>query len=213
MISKNPEETAARYIRDDQSLDDLRKVSQGCTACELHARATQTVFGEGPTTASIMLVGEQPGDREDLEGHPFVGPAGKLLERALTDAGIDRRKVFVTNAVKHFRWIARGKKRLHRKPKMTQIEACLPWLDAEIDQVKPDVVVALGATAGQALFGASFRVTRQRGQAVSSPLAPYAFGTVHPSSILRMPDSGARSTAYDGFVADLRKAAKATRKD
>lgn len=202
-------DSAARYIETGQSLDDLRHIAQGCTACDLYANATQTVFGEGPAKAAIMLVGEQPGDREDIEGHPFVGPAGKLLGSALGDAGIDRDRVFVTNAVKHFSWVARGKKRLHRKPKLTQIEACRPWLDAEIDRVAPAVVVALGATAAQALFGKAFRVSRQRGEPVASNLAPHALATVHPSSILRMPDSAARAEAYDHFVADLRKAAAA----
>ena len=202
-------DSAARYIRAGQSLTDLRRVATGCTACDLHARATQTVFGEGPASAAVMLVGEQPGDREDIEGHPFVGPAGRLLDRALEDAGIDRKRVFITNAVKHFSWVARGKKRLHKKPKMTQIDACRPWLDAEIDRVAPQVVVALGATAAQVLFGKAFRVTRQRGAPVASNLAPLALATVHPSSILRMPDDAARAEAYDRFVADLKIAAAA----
>lgn len=208
-----PPDSAARYIHDGQSLADLRRVAEGCTACDLHEKATQTVFGEGPAKATVMLVGEQPGDREDIEGHPFVGPAGKLLDRALEDAGIDRSRVFVTNAVKHFSWVARGKKRLHKKPKMTQIEACRPWLDAEIDRVSPAVVVALGATAAQALFGKTFRVSRQRGEPVASNLAPVALATVHPSSILRVPDDTARAEAYERFVADLRVAAKAASKD
>lgn len=202
-------DSAARYIRPGQSLAGLRRAAAGCTACDLHARATQTVFGEGPAAASVMLVGEQPGDREDVEGHPFVGPAGRLLDKALEDAGIDRKRVFITNAVKHFSWVARGKKRLHKKPKMTQIDACRPWLDAEIDRVSPQVVVALGATAAQVLFGKAFRVTRQRGTPVASNLAPLALATVHPSSILRMPDDAARAAAYEQFVADLKVAAAA----
>lgn len=207
-----PKDSAARYIEPGQTLGDLRRVAAGCTACDLHARATQTVFGEGPSSATVMLVGEQPGDREDIEGHPFVGPAGKLLDRALKDAGIDRRRVFITNAVKHFSWQARGKKRLHKKPKVTQIDACRPWLDAEIEKVAPEIIIALGATAAQVLFGKAFRVTRQRGEPVPSNLAPVAVATVHPSSILRMPDEAARAAAYDSFVGDLRSAAKAAAK-
>lgn len=202
-------DSAERYIRPEQTLEDLRRIAEGCTACDLYENATQTVFGEGPAKATVMLVGEQPGDREDIEGHPFVGPAGKLLDRALEQAGIDRRHVFVTNAVKHFSWVARGKKRLHKKPKITQIEACRPWLDAEIDRVAPEVVVALGATAAQALFGKAFRVSRQRGELIASNLAPHALATVHPSSILRAPDEKARAEAFDAFVADLRKVAAA----
>lgn len=200
-------DSAARYIG-DQTLDELRRVARGCTACDLHARATQTVFGEGPAAATVMLVGEQPGDREDVEGHPFVGPAGKLLDRALEDAGIERSQVYVTNAVKHFSWIARGKKRLHKKPKVTQIDACRPWLDAEIERVAPQIIVALGATAAQVLFGKAFRVSRQRGQPVPTNLAPVAMATVHPSSILRMSDEEERRAAYDSFVGDLRSAAR-----
>lgn len=204
-------DSAARYIRPDQPLTRLRQIAGGCTACDLHARATQTVFGEGPATASIMLVGEQPGDREDIEGHPFVGPAGRLLDRALADAGIDRRCVFVTNAVKHFSWVSRGKKRLHKKPKVHQIDACRPWLEAEIDRVAPQVIVALGATAAQVLFGKTFRLTRQRGAPLATTLAPHALATVHPSSILRMPDDRVRQEAYEHFVADLKVAADVAR--
>ena len=211
-MAAKQKDSAARYISDGQSLEELRRIAAGCTACDLHARATQTVFGEGPATASVMLIGEQPGDREDVEGHPFVGPAGKLLDRALEEAGIDRGRVFVTNAVKHFSWVARGKKRLHKKPKVTQIEACRPWLDAEIERVAPEVIIALGATAAQALFGRAFRVSRQRGQPVPSNLAPVAVATVHPSSILRMPDAEARKAAFDSFVSDLRGAAKAAKR-
>lgn len=203
------QETAARYIRSDRTLHQLREAAASCTACDLYERGTQTVFGEGPVSASMMLVGEQPGDAEDLAGHPFVGPAGKLLDRALADAGIDRRSVYVTNVVKHFKWIVRGKKRIHQKPSVIQIESCRPWLEAELERVTPDVVVALGATAAQALFGSTFRVTRQRGKAVPSPLAANAFATVHPSSILRMPERGARRQAYEDLVDDLRVAVKA----
>lgn len=204
---KKARDSAQRYIG-DQSLDGLRKAASSCTACDLYARATQTVFGKGPLTASVMLVGEQPGDAEDLAGHPFVGPAGRLLDKALADAGIDRRRTYVTNVVKHFKWIVRGKKRIHQKPTVIEIEACRPWLDAEIDRVAPDLVIALGATAAQALFGKSFRVTQQRGQPVTSPLASKAFATVHPSSILRMPDRDARAREYERFVDDLRAAVR-----
>lgn len=202
-------ETAERYIEDDRPLDELRRMASSCTACDLYEKATQTVFGEGPPSAKVMFVGEQPGDAEDIAGRPFVGPAGKLLERALIDAGIDRRDVYVTNVVKHFKWIVRGKKRIHQKPNVIQIESCRPWLDAEIERVAPAVVIALGATAAQALFGKAFRVTQQRGEPVPSPLAQAAFATVHPSSILRSPDRTTRAQEYDRFVSDLRSAAKA----
>lgn len=207
MAARMPHDTAGRYIEDGQSLDELRDVAASCTACDLHARATQTVFGEGPRSAIMMLIGEQPGDAEDIAGRPFVGPAGKLLARALSDAGIKRDDAYVTNVVKHFKWIVRGKRRIHQKPNVIQIEACRPWLDAEIDRVEPAVVVALGATAAQALFGRSFRVTQQRGKAVPSPLADAAFATVHPSSILRSPDRTTRAQEYGRFVDDLRIAA------
>jgi DNA polymerase len=166
------------------------------------------VFGEGRKGSDVMLVGEQPGDKEDLEGRPFVGPAGRLLDRALDRAGIDRRNVYVTNVVKHFKWEARGKRRIHKKPNMAEITACKPWLEAEIRVVKPKVVVALGATAAQALLGRSFKVTRQRGEIVESELAPLTTATVHPSSILRAPDDDARKKAMDEFVADLERIAK-----
>lgn len=204
---KQDTDTAARYITPDQSLAALRKAAGACTACELHQKATQTVFGEGPSTARMMLVGEQPGDAEDQDGRPFVGPAGQLLSRALDDTGVDRRSVFVTNVVKHFRWIARGKRRMHQNPKVIHIDACWPWLEAELDRVRPELLLALGATAAKALFGRSFRVTRQRGEAIESELAPHAYATVHPSSIIRMPDGEARKQAYELFVTDLRKAA------
>lgn len=189
----------------------MRRAAKICTACHLYKLGTQTVFGEGPQSATVMLIGEQPGDAEDLAGKPFVGPAGRLLDKALAETGIDRDAVYVTNAVKHFKWIARGKKRIHKKPNMLEIEACRPWLDAEIERVAPDVIVALGATAAQALFGRSFRVTRQRGKPVSSDLARTALATVHPSSILRAPDPAARDQAYADFVRDLRVVARAMR--
>ena len=191
------------------SLTRLRAEAADCTRCELYRNATQTVFGEGPRRARVMLVGEQPGDQEDRQGRPFVGPAGQLLERALDAAGIARNDVYVTNAVKHFKWEPRGKRRLHQKPNAREIAACRPWLDGELAAVAPELIVCLGATAAQALLGKSFRVTRQRGQLLPSPLAPHVLATVHPSSILRAPDDEARRRAFDDFVADLRVAAAA----
>jgi DNA polymerase len=179
-----------------------------CTRCDLYKRATQAVFGEGRPTARIMLVGEQPGDREDIEGHPFVGPAGKLLDKALEEVEIDRSQVYVTNVVKHFKWKPQGKRRIHQKPNWREIAACRPWLDAEVAVLKPRVLVCLGATAAQALLGRDFRVSRQRGELVDSPLAPNAIATVHPSSILRAED---RELEYGEFVRDLEKIANLIR--
>jgi|SRR5438552_247220 len=202
-------ETAAPLVPPRPTLPALRKAAAGCQACELWKRGTQTVFGEGAPHAQVMLVGEQPGNDEDLAGHPFVGPAGKLLDRALEEAGIDRRQAYVTNVVKHFKWEPRGKRRIHAKPDLVEITACLPWLQAEIEVVKPRALVCLGATAAQALLGRTFRVTQQRGQFVSSPLAPLVTATVHPSSILRAPDDEARRAERARFVEDLKKVAKA----
>jgi uracil-DNA glycosylase len=192
------------------SLPALRRAAHDCRACDLWKYATQTVFGEGPAKASIMLVGEQPGDQEDVTGHPFVGPAGKLLDDALAEAGIDRAEVYVTNVVKHFKWAAaeRGKKRIHKKPRYSEIHACRPWLDAELNVVKPKVLVCLGATAAQALLGRNFSVTRQRGQWIDSELAPKVMATVHPSSILRAPDHDSRQLQRKDFIRDLMGAAK-----
>lgn len=191
------------------SLAQLQQEASRCQACDLWKNATQTVFGEGPQHARIMFVGEQPGDREDLAGHPFVGPAGKLFDEALLQAGIDRARVYVTNAVKHFKWepAERGKRRIHKKPNSTEIQACRPWLDSELGLVKPHVLVCLGATAAQALLGKDFSVTRQHGQTVSSPLAPVVLATVHPSSILRARDED-REAQMQQFVADLSKIAQ-----
>jgi uracil-DNA glycosylase family protein len=183
----------------------LQKAAKDCRACDLWQRGTQTVFGEGRPDAKVIFVGEQPGDREDLEGKPFVGPAGGLLDKALAEAGIDRTKVYVTNAVKHFKWEPRGKRRIHKKPNAAEIAACRPWLDAEISILKPRVVVCLGATAAQALLGRDFRVTQHRGEFVESPLAPLVMATVHPSSILRAPDDSTRHAEMRRFVADLKK--------
>ncbi|HEX3420238.1 MAG TPA: UdgX family uracil-DNA binding protein [Candidatus Udaeobacter sp.] len=194
---------------DSSSLSTVRKAAEHCTACHLYKQATQTVFGEGPKKAPMMLLGEQPGDYEDIAGKPFVGPAGKIMDRALKDAGIERKKVYVTNAVKHFKWEPRGKRRIHQKPNSREVAACRPWLEAELRIVKPKLLVVLGSTAGQAIFGPSFRVTRERGKVLSSKFAPKVVATVHPSSLLRQPDEESRQREYKSFVADLRVALKA----
>jgi uracil-DNA glycosylase len=191
------------------SLITVREAAAHCTACHLYKRGTQTVFGQGPKRAAIMLVGEQPGDYEDVAGKPFVGPAGKMMDRALEDAGIDRSQVYVTNAVKHFKWEPRGKRRIHQKPNSREIAACRPWLEAELRIVKPRLVVAMGATAAQTIFGPAFRVTRERGKVLSSKLAPRVLATVHPSSLLRQPDEASREREYEHFVTDLRAALRA----
>jgi DNA polymerase len=188
-----------------KTLRTLRTAAHTCRACHLWRNATQTVFGEGSSTADVMLVGEQPGNDEDLSGHPFVGPAGRILDEALEQAGIRRARTYVTNVVKHFKWEPRGKRRIHAKPKAGEIGACRPWLDAEIAVVHPRVIVCLGATAAKALLGASFRVSVDRGRFVASSLAPLVTATVHPSSILREPDSNARREAMRAFVSDLKK--------
>jgi uracil-DNA glycosylase len=205
---KTAADSAARFLPQRRSLDALRDASTGCTACPLHRTGTRTVFGEGPPDAGLMLVGEQPGDVEDREGRPFVGPAGRLLDAALEEAGIDRSRAYVTNVVKHFKWVARGKRRMHSKPGGMEIRACLPWLEAELEAVKPQVLVCLGATAAQALLGAGFKVTARRGEEVASNLAPHVLATVRPSSLLRAPDPATREREYARFVADLRLAAK-----
>ena len=190
------------------SLEELREAAAGCKACDLWRSGTQTVFGEGSTGSTALFVGEQPGNDEDLAGRPFVGPAGRLFDEALAEAGIDRSAAYVTNAVKHFKWIPRGKRRIHQKPNAAEMTACRPWLEGEIGAVKPRVVVALGATAAQTLLGRQFRVTKQRGVPIESDWAPYVLATVHPSSILRAPDDEARRQAMQDFVADLREVAK-----
>ena len=199
-----PGEPVSALLPERPTLAAVRGVAERCKACDLYLRGTQTVFGEGPRKAEVMLVGEQPGDAEDVAGQPFVGPAGRLLDRALAEAGIDRRLVYVTNVVKHFKWEPRGKRRIHAKPNAAEIAACRPWLETEIALVKPRVLVCLGATAAQALLGKGFKVTRQRGEFVPSPLAPLATATVHPSSILRAPDEAARREEMRRFVEDLR---------
>jgi uracil-DNA glycosylase len=197
-------ETAETLIPKHPTLPRLRESASGCTACHLYKGATQTVFGEGSRQAKVMFVGEQPGDREDIEGHPFVGPAGKLFDKAMEEAGISRSDAYITNVVKHFKYTMRGKRRIHQRPDAEEIAACRPWLDAELAVVKPQVLVCLGATAAKALLGPSFKVTKQRGEFVESEMAPLATGTVHPSSILRAPDEEARHRAYADFVDDLR---------
>lgn len=197
-------QTAAGLLPARLSLSGLRTAAAGCTACDLHRCGTQTVFGEGLASARAVFVGEQPGDQEDKQGRPFVGPAGRLLDRALEEAGIDRKLVYVTNAVKHFKWVASGKRRLHEKPNAREVAACRPWLLAELQVIQPEVLVCLGATAAQALLGRSFRVTRQRGQLVPSELAERVMATVHPSSILRAPDDESRRRELALFVRDLR---------
>ena len=206
-----PGQPVPELLPEEPSLPAVRDVAQGCKACDLYKRGTQTVFGEGPSKADIMMVGEQPGDAEDLAGHPFVGPAGRLLDRALEEAGIDRSRVYVTNVVKHFKWEPRGKRRIHAKPNAAEIGACRPWLDTEIALVKPRVLVCLGATAAQALLGRAFKVTKQRGTFVPSALAPFVTATIHPSSILRAPDEESRRHEMREFVADLQKIIRAVR--
>jgi uracil-DNA glycosylase len=211
-MARQPIRTAAPLIPPRPTLAKLREAAQGCRACDLWKTGTQTVFGEGSTHVKVMFVGEQPGDREDLAGRPFVGPAGLLLDKCLAEAGIDRNEVYVTNVVKHFKWEPRGKRRIHKKPNSLEIAACRPWLDAEIAVTRPQVVVCLGATAAQALLGKSFKVTQHRGEFVASELAPYVTATVHPSSILRAPDDETRHQEMSRFVEDLRKVAEVLRR-
>jgi uracil-DNA glycosylase len=203
-VASHIEGVAATYVPERLSLPRLREAAAGCRGCHLWENATQTVFGEGARAADVMLVGEQPGDQEDLAGKPFVGPAGRLLDQALEEAGIDRRQAYVTNVVKHFKWQPRGKRRIHQKPNWSEMAACRPWLDAELEVVEPEVLVCLGATAAQALIGRDFRVSRRRGELVDSPLARYVLATVHPSSILRQRDEASREGEYAAFVEDLR---------
>jgi uracil-DNA glycosylase family protein len=203
-------ESAASYIPERPTLEKVRAAAMGCKACWLWTLGTQTVFGEGPRQAEVMFVGEQPGDQEDKAGRPFVGPAGKLLDRALDEAGIDRKAVYVTNAVKHFKWerAEKGTRRIHKKPNDAEVRACRPWLDSEIALVRPRVIIALGATASQALLGKQFRVTKDRGKPIPSPLAEAVFATVHPSAVLRAPDPAARALAEREFIADVKKVAR-----
>jgi uracil-DNA glycosylase len=198
---------AVELIPARPTIPSLQSAAQGCRACELWQKGTQTVFGEGRSAADVMLVGEQPGDKEDIAGRPFVGPAGHLLDTALEEAGIDRRRAYVTNVVKHFNWVPKGKRRIHRKPNMSHITACRPWLEAEIDVVKPRALVCLGAIAAQAIIGRDFKVSQQRGELVECDLAPMVTATVHPSSLLRVPPDVDRDAEIERFVADLRRVA------
>jgi uracil-DNA glycosylase len=208
-LAKRPIRSAADFIPGGPTLPKVREASKDCRGCDLWKLGTQTVFGEGARKAELMFVGEQPGNEEDLTGHPFVGPAGRLLDRALADAGIDRAGVYVTNVVKHFKWEPRGKRRIHKKPNAAEVAACRPWLDTEIALVKPRAIVCLGATAAQALLGRQFRLTAHRGTFIPSPLAPLVLATVHPSSILRAPDDEARHRDMTQFTNDLRAVARA----
>jgi uracil-DNA glycosylase family protein len=212
MSRKKSQRSAVELIPKQLTLPALKEAAADCQACDLWKLGTQTVFGEGRRRTTVMFVGEQPGNEEDLTGKPFVGPAGKLLNQALEETGIDRSQVYVTNVVKHFKWEPRGKRRIHKKPNAQEIAACRPWLEAEIALVKPKVIVALGATAAQALLGPQFRVTKQRGQFIESALAPYVMATVHPSSILRAPDDETRRLDYRRFVDDLKKLAQVINK-
>jgi uracil-DNA glycosylase family protein len=212
MPTRRRNDSVADLIPDRPTIANVRAAAKDCQACDLWKRGTQTVFGEGARRADLVLVGEQPGDQEDLSGHPFVGPAGRLLDRALADAGIDRSTVYVTNVVKHFKWEPRGKRRIHKKPNAAEISACRPWLDTEVELVKPRGIICLGATAAQALLGKQFRVTAHRGEFIPSPLAPVVLATVHPSSLLRAPDEDTRRTETARFVEDLRTVAAALRK-
>jgi uracil-DNA glycosylase len=206
-MAKRMQSTAAPLVPASPNLQNLREASAGCKACDLWKLGTQTVFGEGSCHARVMMIGEQPGDKEDLQGRPFVGPAGAVLDKALAAAGIDRNDVYVTNIVKHFKWEPRGKRRIHKKPNAMQITACRPWLDAELEVVKPEVVVLLGATAAQGIMGRDFRVTQHRGEWVQSEIAPYVIATVHPSSILRAPDDESRHEEMRKFIDDLKAVA------
>ena len=207
MARRKYRDSVEDLIPEKPGLSSLKEAAVDCRACDLWKRGTQTVFGEGGRRAKVMFIGEQPGNEEDLQGKPFVGPAGRLLDEALEQAGIDRRQAYVTNVVKHFKWEARGKRRIHKKPNSTEIEACRPWIEAEIATVKPRAIVCLGATAARSLLGKDFRVTRQRGEFIESPLAPLVMATVHPSSILRAPDEETRRTEMRRFVDDLKKIA------
>jgi uracil-DNA glycosylase len=203
--------TAAEFVPPSRSLKTLEEAAQDCRGCELYKDATQAVFGAGRKSAELMLVGEQPGDKEDLAGEPFVGPAGRLLDRALEEAGIDRSEAYVTNAVKHFKWKPRGKRRLHQTPRAGEIEACKPWLTAEVEAVKPRALVAMGATATRSLFGSKFKVLKDRGRQIDSPLAPVAVVTIHPSAILRLREHDEREAELAAFVADLEGVASVLR--
>jgi uracil-DNA glycosylase family protein len=203
--------SAAPFVPATTSIRKLSAAAHECTGCDLYKNATQVVFGAGPQKARVMFVGEQPGDQEDRQGQPFVGPAGALLDKALEDAGIPRDEVYVTNAVKHFSWEPRGKRRIHKKPRASEIKACRPWLEAELRAVKPVVLVCLGATAAQAVLGSQFKLTQHRGTMQTSPMAAQVLATIHPSAVLRAPDSEGRREAYESLVEDLKVVASALR--
>jgi DNA polymerase len=203
---------AEAFLPKRRTLKTLREASKGCKGCDLYIPATQTVFGEGPSSARVVFVGEQPGNSEDLEGRPFVGPAGGIFDRALRAAGVDRNEVYVTNAVKHFSFEPRGKARLHKRPKPGEVRACAPWLRAELELIQPDVLVLLGSTAAQSIFGPSFRVTSERGKKLDSELAPFVIATIHPSAVLRAPDADAREDSFQSLVNDLKIVAKELRR-
>jgi uracil-DNA glycosylase len=211
-MPRHTQQTAAPLIPSKPTISKLRAAAARCKACDLWKLGTQTVFGEGGSKPRVMFVGEQPGDQEDIQGRPFVGPAGKILDKALEAAGIDRKEVYVTNAVKHFKWEPRGKRRIHKKPNSLEIAACKPWLETEIEVLKPDVIVCLGATAAQALLGRDFKVSTQRGVFIPSPFAPYVMATVHPSSLLRAPDDETRRRETLRFIEDLKRVHEALEK-
>lgn len=202
-VSGNDTRSAAEFLPERRSLGTLREAAQECRGCDLYQNATQAVFGEGPKDARLVMVGEQPGDEEDRLGHPFIGPAGRLLDKVLEEVGIPRDEVYVTNAVKHFKWEPRGRRRLHRTPTAAEVAACRPWLELEIELVKPEALVCLGATAAHALIGRGFSVSRDRGRLVTSPLAPHVTATLHPSALLRLPPSEDREAALQRFIDDL----------
>lgn len=207
------EGSAAPFVPPSTSIRTLSAAAHACRGCDLYKTATQVVFGEGPKSARVVLIGEQPGDQEDRQGEPFVGPAGALLDRALAEAGIVRQDAYLTNAVKHFKWEPRGKRRIHKKPRVSEVKACRPWLEAELRAIGPSVIVCLGATAAQSVFGSAFKLMAQRGEVLTSPLGDRVVATIHPSAVLRATDSEGRKAAYDMLVADLRTVAAVLRSD
>jgi uracil-DNA glycosylase family protein len=204
-------ESAMRQIPADATHEELSKLSAGCKACDLWRNATQTVFGEGAKDAEVMLIGEQPGNQEDLQGHPFVGPAGRVLDEALEQAGIERDAVYITNAVKHFKWVRKGKLRIHQKPRADEVETCRPWLEAEIALTRPRLIICMGATAAQSLLGRNFRLTQHHGEVISTPQKPPITATIHPSAVLRAPTDQDRHSMMDQLVDDLKVAARELR--
>ena len=207
-MESRPAKDASRYLPDSKTIAALRKAADRCQACDLFKHATQVVFGNGPVSASVVFIGEQPGNEEDLQGVPFVGPAGHLLDRALEEAGIERAEVYVTNVVKHFKFEERGKRRIHKKPNSSEIDACHPWLEAEISLIKPKIIVCLGATAAQAILGRAYRLTKERGTFMPHEWAPFVTATIHPSAILRAPDEQQRHQQYKELVEDLKQVKK-----